>query len=54
MRPDVPVLLTTGYSDRYSDEGARGIPVLAKPYSIDQLSDAIGAAIARPGADGAE
>ncbi|MDB5675020.1 MAG: response regulator [Sphingomonas bacterium] len=41
LRPDVPILLTTGYSDRLNDEGPGGFPVLCKPYSLDQLATAI-------------
>jgi len=39
-RPDLPVLLATGYSDAAAD--ARGdFPILRKPYEIHQLSKAI-------------
>lgn len=41
LRPGVPILLTTGYSDRLNDEGPGGLPVLRKPYSLDQLATAI-------------
>jgi signal transduction histidine kinase len=41
LRPEVPILLTTGYSDRLNDEGPNGLPVLCKPYSLDQLATAI-------------
>ena len=40
LRPDLPVLLATGYSDAAVD--ARGdFPILRKPYEIHQLSKAI-------------
>jgi CheY-like chemotaxis protein len=40
MRPDLPVLLATGYSDAAAD--VRGdFPILRKPYEIHQLSKAI-------------
>ena len=40
MRPDLPVLLATGYSEAAAD--ARGdFPILRKPYEIHELSDAI-------------
>jgi PAS domain S-box-containing protein len=40
IRPDLPVLLATGYSDAVA--GARGqFPILRKPYEIHQLSRAI-------------
>ena len=41
LRPEVPILLTTGYSDRLNEEGPRGLPVLSKPYSLDQLATAL-------------
>jgi PAS domain S-box-containing protein len=40
IRPDLPVLLATGYSDAAA--GVRGdFPILRKPYEIHQLSKAI-------------
>ena len=40
MRPDLPILLATGYSDAAAD--VRGdFPILRKPYQIHELSDAI-------------
>ena len=40
LRPHLPVLLATGYSDAAA--GARGdFPILRKPYEIHQLSQAI-------------
>ena len=40
IRPDLPILLATGYSDAAA--GARGdFPILRKPYEIHQLSQAI-------------
>jgi PAS domain S-box-containing protein len=40
IRPDLPVLLVTGYSDAAAD--VRGdFPILRKPYEIHQLSKAI-------------
>jgi CheY-like chemotaxis protein len=39
-RPDLPILLATGYSDAAA--GVRGdFPILRKPYEIHQLSRAI-------------
>jgi CheY-like chemotaxis protein len=49
LRPGVPILLTTGYSDRLNDEGPGGLPVLCKPYSLDQLATAISEARAKSG-----
>jgi signal transduction histidine kinase len=48
LRPEVPILLTTGYSDRLNDEGPRGLPVLSKPYSLDQLATALSQARGTP------
>lgn len=40
IRPDLPVLLATGYSDAAAD--VRGdFPILRKPYEIHELSEAI-------------
>jgi CheY-like chemotaxis protein/anti-sigma regulatory factor (Ser/Thr protein kinase) len=40
MRPDLPILLATGYSEAAAD--VRGdFPILRKPYEIHQLSQAI-------------
>ena len=40
IRPDLPILLATGYSD--AAIGVRGdFPILRKPYEIHQLSQAI-------------
>ncbi|MGV7213049.1 ATP-binding protein [Bradyrhizobium sp. UFLA05-112] len=40
LRPGLPILLATGYSDAASD--VRGdFPILRKPYEIHELSDAI-------------
>jgi PAS domain S-box-containing protein len=40
IRPDLPILLATGYSDAAAD--VRGdFPILRKPYEIHQLSQAI-------------
>jgi len=36
--PDLPVILTSGYSDVLAREGAQGFPLLHKPYSVDALS----------------
>ncbi|WP_207485802.1 hybrid sensor histidine kinase/response regulator [Arenibaculum pallidiluteum] len=35
MRPDLPIVLTTGYSERVAQ--AEGVRILAKPYRIDDL-----------------
>jgi PAS domain S-box-containing protein len=39
-RPDLPILLTTGYSDAALKAGSE-FPILAKPYLIHELSNAL-------------
>ena len=41
LRPGLPVVLTTGYSDEISRSGAGGRPVILKPYRPETLSAAI-------------
>ena len=36
--PDLPVVLTSGYSHVLSEQGSHGFELLQKPYSIEQLS----------------
>jgi two-component system NtrC family sensor kinase len=36
--PDLPVVLTSGYSHGLSESGSDGLELLQKPYSIEQLS----------------
>jgi PAS domain S-box-containing protein len=38
--PELPILLTTGYSEHVS--GRHGFPVLQKPYELDSLAGALG------------
>jgi len=38
---EVPVLLTTGYSERAQEAILEGFPVLQKPYDLHTLSDAV-------------
>lgn len=49
-RPDLPVIIATGYAD-VPDEGAAELPRLQKPFSLGGLEHAIGA-LARPRAQG--
>ena len=37
--PELPILLTTGYSEEVG--GAHGFPVLQKPYEMDSLAGAL-------------
>ena len=41
--PDLPVLLTTGYSDELAQGKAREFEILAKPYSAGSLASALAA-----------
>jgi signal transduction histidine kinase/CheY-like chemotaxis protein len=38
--PELPILLTTGYSEQVA--GTHGFPVLQKPYELDSLAGALG------------
>jgi CheY-like chemotaxis protein len=40
-RPGVPIILTTGYSDRIATAGAQGHPIISKPYRLETIADAI-------------
>jgi CheY-like chemotaxis protein len=37
--PELPILLTTGYSEQVA--GTHGFPVLQKPYELDSLATAL-------------
>ena len=37
--PELPILLTTGYSEQVS--ATEGFPVLQKPYELKSLADAV-------------
>ncbi|MEP6884240.1 MAG: ATP-binding protein [Gammaproteobacteria bacterium] len=45
-RPDLPVILTTGYASAALTDGAADIHVLQKPYEMQSLDNAIRAALA--------
>jgi hypothetical protein len=48
LRPDLPVVLTTGYAKRL--DGDPGFPVLRKPYDISALARVVREAIdVKPG-----
>jgi CheY-like chemotaxis protein len=38
--PELPILLTTGYSEEVG--GSHGFPVLQKPYELNALASALG------------
>jgi CheY-like chemotaxis protein len=44
-RPDLPVVLATGYSQEIAESGARGRPVILKPYRLATLQSAIEVAL---------
>ena len=44
LRPELPILLTTGYSERASAAQADGLHLLLKPYGIDALAAELSAA----------
>ena len=46
--PHLPFVLTSGYSEGLSVEGALGFPLLHKPYSLEALSSAIRQALSVP------
>jgi len=50
--PELPVLLTTGYSEAAAQAAAEGLRLLPKPYRIDALAAAIKAARAEGAAAG--
>jgi PAS domain S-box-containing protein len=37
QRPDLQIVLTSGYSHVIAEQGAQGFPLVRKPYSIDSL-----------------
>ena len=53
LQPDLPLVLTTGYSDEIARSGAGGRPVLLKPYRIETLAAVLDDALsgARAGAE---
>ena len=51
QRPELPVILTTGFSDRIATSGGGGLPVVYKPYRLETIAAALGEAM-RPKEDG--
>jgi signal transduction histidine kinase/ActR/RegA family two-component response regulator len=47
LRPQLPVILTTGYSDEIAKSGAGGRPILLKPYRLETLAAAIDQGLGR-------
>ncbi|EKT4448778.1 response regulator [Pseudomonas putida] len=46
QRPQLPVILTSGYSDAIAEGGHQGFTFLAKPYSAEQLCQTLGNVLA--------
>ncbi|WP_460136427.1 GAF domain-containing hybrid sensor histidine kinase/response regulator [Pseudomonas sp. S1_E04] len=46
-RADMPVVLTSGYSEELADSGYEGFEFLAKPYSAEQVSQVLAKAMLR-------
>ncbi|MBB3974118.1 PAS domain S-box protein [Hansschlegelia beijingensis] len=46
LTPDLPIVLTSGYSDVLAQEGRSGFELLQKPYSVEELSRVLRLAIA--------
>jgi CheY-like chemotaxis protein len=44
-RPDLPVVLATGYSNEIAQSGSDGRPVILKPYRVDTLARALSTAL---------
>ncbi|GAB6845067.1 PAS domain S-box-containing protein [Methylorubrum rhodinum] len=49
-RPDLPVVLSSGYSHVLAEDGHHGFPLLHKPYSVEDLSRILRRAARRKGA----
>ncbi|HKR25779.1 MAG TPA: response regulator, partial [Allosphingosinicella sp.] len=48
LRPGLPIILTTGYSDEIAKSGAGGRPVILKPYRPETLAAAIDQVLPTP------
>ncbi len=49
-RPDLPIVLTTGYSNAAASAAAKGIRLLVKPYRMEALAEELQAALPHRGA----
>jgi PAS domain S-box-containing protein len=47
-RPDLPVVLSSGYSPALANPGAHGFRIISKPYSPTEVSEALKAVAAAP------
>jgi FixJ family two-component response regulator len=48
-RPEMPVVLSSGYSHVLAEDGHHGFPLLHKPYSVEDLSRILRRAARRKG-----
>jgi CheY-like chemotaxis protein len=48
LYPDLPVVLTSGYSDVLAEEGRHGFELLQKPYSVEVLSQVLQRVVRHP------
>jgi signal transduction histidine kinase/CheY-like chemotaxis protein len=48
-KPDLPIVLATGYSQEIAETGSGGRPVILKPYRLATLAEALGAALRKEG-----
>ena len=46
LLPELPVLLATGYSDAAADAVSRGLPIITKPYTMEELCASVSELIA--------
>jgi CheY-like chemotaxis protein len=44
-KPELPVVLATGYSQEIAETGAGGRPVILKPYRLATLAEALSGAL---------
>jgi DNA-binding NtrC family response regulator len=52
LLPELPVLLATGYSDAAADAVSRGLPIITKPYTMEELCASVSELIAPRLSDG--
>jgi len=50
--PNLPVILTTGYSDTLARDDAHGFELVRKPYSAQQVARALRGVVNRRAASG--
>jgi len=50
--PHLPIVLTTGYSDKIASAGAEGYPLISKPYRLETLAATLDKALPKSAAGG--